>query len=100
LPTNSKRTSGSSRAASTNGSWPFWTSVPWSIAPTVSATRSFAADGSPNGSGTPWCTTVTRLGGIGVLRSISPRLYSELVIRRPARRMIQRLAQRRSPPCW
>ena len=59
-----------------------------------------ARPASPNGSGTPWWTTVTRSGGIGVLRSISLRLYCELVISRPARRMIQRLAQRRSPPCW
>ena len=28
------------------------------------------------------------------------RLYSEFVTSRVARRMIQRLAQRRTPPCW
>jgi hypothetical protein len=44
------------------------------MAPTVSAIRSLAAGASPKGSGTPWWTTVTRLGGIGVLRSISVRL--------------------------
>ena len=35
MPENTKRTSGSSCAACTKGSWPFWTSVPESIAPTV-----------------------------------------------------------------
>ena len=71
LPATTKGTSGSSRAARTNGSWPFCTSVPRSTAPTVSASRSFAPGSSPKGSGTPWWTTVTREGGIGVLRSIS-----------------------------
>ena len=100
LPANVKRTSGSARAASTNGSWPFCTSVVWSIAPTVSASRSFAGGASPKGSGTPWWITVTRSGGIGVFCLISLRLYSELVASRRARRMIQRLAARRTPPCW
>ena len=44
--------------------------------------------------------TLTRSGGIGVFRSISLRLYSEFVASRRARRMIQRLAARRMPPCW
>jgi hypothetical protein len=67
-----KRTSGSSRDARANGSCPFWTSVPRSTAPTVSASRSFGSLGSPpNGSGTPWWITVTLAGDTGVLRSIS-----------------------------
>ena len=102
LPTNTNRTSGSSRAASTNGWWPFCISVVFTRWPTVraSGSRSRLSSSGPNGSGTPWWTTVTDSGGIGVFAAISERLYSELVISRVARRMIQRLAHRRRPPCW
>ena len=70
------------------------------MAPTVSASRSLTGGASPKGSGTPRWMTRTRAGGIGVLRSISWSVYSECVASRVARRMIHRLAQLRSPPCW
>ena len=75
LPTNTNRTSGRAAAASTNGRWPFCISVVFTRWPTVSAIGSRSRDSSsgPNGSGTPWWTTVTRSGGIGVLAAISVR---------------------------